>query len=548
MTHAMKRWPLRPILALVWLVGLVFAVSPARAAAITVTATGDDILANANCTLREAIIAANEDRVVDACSAGSGPDTISLPAGTYVLSRVGTGEDAAGTGDLDITDDLVIIGAGRTATTIDAGGVDRIFEVVDVVGAQVALTIVGTRLTGGTAGGNGGAIRVNDGSLTLDGSRVHANTTTGIWADSSGVTLVNSRVDNNTDGGVVLLTSSTATIRDSDISQNTRAGSSGGGGLALFGGTATLVNVTISGNTANGFGGGIFTNSGDVHLYNATVANNSADADGDGSGDGGGVFNAFGALLTARNTILSGNIDGSASTQHPDCSGALTSEGYNLITVTTGCAISGNLAGNLIGLSANLGPLQLNGADTRTQGLLSGSPAIDAGDPVNWCVDQHGALLQTDQRGFVRNGLCDIGAYEYLSAGTPTATVPPVASATATRTRTASPSPTWTATATAPSTSTATGSATPNAGATATRTATPTATATATQTATAGPSPTATRTPTTTYTATAGPSPTATLLAGSPTPVPSATSIGAATSMPPTCSGFCLALPELHRP
>ena len=48
-------------------------------------------------SLREAVIAANSDSNAD-------NDTINLPAGTYTLSLTGTGEDAAATGDLDLTD------------------------------------------------------------------------------------------------------------------------------------------------------------------------------------------------------------------------------------------------------------------------------------------------------------------------------------------------------------------------------------------------------------------------------------------------------------
>jgi hypothetical protein len=63
-----------------------------------------------------------------------------------------------------------------------------------------------------------------------------------------------------------------------------------------------------------------------------------------------------------------------------------------------------------------LGPLQNNGGPTQTQALLSGSPAIDAGNPSG-CTDGNGHLLKTDQRGMPRHDPedtrgCDIGAYE----------------------------------------------------------------------------------------------------------------------------------------
>jgi len=73
------------------------------AAEIAVTTTADELNADGDCSLREAIQAANTDTAVDACPAGSGADTIVVPAGTYAISIAGTGEDANATGDFDIT-------------------------------------------------------------------------------------------------------------------------------------------------------------------------------------------------------------------------------------------------------------------------------------------------------------------------------------------------------------------------------------------------------------------------------------------------------------
>ena len=66
-----------------------------------------------------------------------------------------------------------------------------------------------------------------------------------------------------------------------------------------------------------------------------------------------------------------------------------------------------------------LGPLQNNGGPTQTHALLSGSPAIDAGNPSG-CRDHLGALITTDQRGAARHfdgnndgtARCDMGAVE----------------------------------------------------------------------------------------------------------------------------------------
>src|SRR5262245_44631465 len=75
-------------------VTLVLAVAAgARAATITVNSTADAAVNDGNCTLREAILAANSDTAVDGCAAGNGPDVVIVPAGTYGLG-----------GKLDVTD------------------------------------------------------------------------------------------------------------------------------------------------------------------------------------------------------------------------------------------------------------------------------------------------------------------------------------------------------------------------------------------------------------------------------------------------------------
>lgn len=72
------------------------------------------------CTLRAAIQKAN---------ALPGPKTIILPAGIYTLTIPGTFEDEAATGDLDITDDLILIGEDAATTIIDGSTLDRVFDI-----------------------------------------------------------------------------------------------------------------------------------------------------------------------------------------------------------------------------------------------------------------------------------------------------------------------------------------------------------------------------------------------------------------------------------
>src|SRR5437867_13154215 len=113
------------------LASLLLAVAPAAAATFTVNDDTQDAVdaapgdgscatAGATCTLRAAIQEAN---------AHAGADTIMVPAGTYLLTIAGQGEDIAATGDLDITDDVTITGAGADNTILDGNGIDRIFDI-----------------------------------------------------------------------------------------------------------------------------------------------------------------------------------------------------------------------------------------------------------------------------------------------------------------------------------------------------------------------------------------------------------------------------------
>jgi hypothetical protein len=270
-----------------------------------------------------------------------------------------------------------------------------------------------------------------NGALTLISSRVTTNTATavggGIYVGGT-LTVTHSRIDGNSasGGGGVFVSFQPAVILNSEISGNSV---DGGGGGVYSSGSLAIVNSTLSGNSAGSGGGGLYVvESNDNHLYNVTISANMADADGDDSGDGGGVFSLGG--VTAANTIIGGNLDNSPGDQHPDCSGTLVGEGYNLIANVTGCNIAGDTTGNLLGVDPMLDPLQNNGGTTLTHALLEGSPAINAANPGG-CLNHEGNLLVTDQRGFDRpasgSNLCDIGAYEAGSSSpvTPTPTVTP---------------------------------------------------------------------------------------------------------------------------
>lgn len=334
------------------------------------------------CTLRAAIQEAN---------ALAGPQTIGVPAGTYELIIPGFGEDIAATGDLDITDDLTISGAGADATIIHANALDRMFHVDPSASGTIA-EISGLTISNGDAHGWGGGGVRNEGTLTL-----------------AEVTVTNNRANSN-GGGIFNV--GTLTITDSTISENLST-ANGGGIFTSVGSVLALTNSTLSGNKSYTSGGGIHNNGGIAHLQNVTIAQNRADDDGDTVGDGGGVAEA-GGTVNFKNTIISDNTDNSPSAEAPDCSGTLTSHGYNLIQNPSGCTIDGDPTGNVIALDPVLGSLQDNGGSTLTHALLAGSPAIDASD--------NSGCPATDQRGETRpvdadsdgTPTCDMGAYEVL--------------------------------------------------------------------------------------------------------------------------------------
>lgn len=87
--------------------GLLLTSTGVNAANITVDTFVDEISPNGECSLREAIINANNDNQSGStdCAAGvtAEVDTIQLQAGTYTLSISGRSEDVAVTGDLDLT-------------------------------------------------------------------------------------------------------------------------------------------------------------------------------------------------------------------------------------------------------------------------------------------------------------------------------------------------------------------------------------------------------------------------------------------------------------
>ncbi len=351
-----------------------------QAATITPNTFTDDNTNNGNCTLREAIISANADAADDACTGGSGADRINLSAGTYELSVPGANEEAAATGDLDITDpDGLNITGHAAGSTVDANAIDRVFH----TRAAATATFDPLTITGGSVTGDmGGAIDVDEGST----ANIIDTTLTGNTATGEA-------------GAIEVHTASTLNLTGSTVAVNAST-TQEGGGLEYDSNNTTVnvTNTTFSGNRAAVAGGAIETEGGVGNFRNVTITNNSAPS------AGGIVLTQADGAVNLKGTILAGN----TATIGPECRTAtatpVTSQGHNLIGTTSGCAFAGLGPTDIIGQGPELGPLADNGGPTRTHALLSGSPAIDAGPPD---------APPTDQRGAPRNP--DIGAYERVT-------------------------------------------------------------------------------------------------------------------------------------
>lgn len=179
----------------------------------------------------------------------------------------------------------------------------------------------------------------------------------------------------------------------------------GGGALASWSPKPfTITNTTLSGNTSDVRGGGLYLRHlGTVTLVNTTITNNTAP---EGSGVSDTAAKA-GYPFTIESSLIAGN----------HVSGGATSEEVVTVHEIAGShdlIASANVAlpGDTIGGDPMIGPLADNGGPTLTHALLTGSPAIDAGS--------NAANLDTDQRGgsYVRvfGVAADIGAFEAQGA------------------------------------------------------------------------------------------------------------------------------------
>jgi hypothetical protein len=339
-----------------------------------------------------------------------------------------------GTGTLSLHD--MTLTGGYYYLTIGAYG-GGIYSKGSVALYETAVVECQTVSNGGDAHGGGVFVK---GNLSMTSSSIGLNSATasnhsGVNARGGGAfvqgnftagysTILGNLADipgTNQGRGGGLYLGGNVTIASSTISGNS-AGEITGGVHIASSNAASLVahisNSTISGNYAT-YLGGLYVNSGTVEIDDSTIAFNTAT-----KGKKSSTIYAAGMVadsnvaamsVTLQSSIIANNTYGT-STQTPNdlslvhtSSHAITfnaAPANNLIFATTAAVPSDTLKS----VCPLLGPLRYNGGPTQTHALLSGSPALAAGNNVaDFTFDQRGADYLRVSTG---ESVADIGAYE----------------------------------------------------------------------------------------------------------------------------------------
>jgi len=367
------------------LLAILSATGTARAANFTVNSLadpGDGTCDAVECTLREAI---------DAANANTGADTIAFTVTgtinlTAELSQIG--------------DDLTINGPGASLLTVrrDTGGDYAVFT----LNTTALVNISGLTISNGKSPWGGGVVFflgfLNITGCTISGNSAPSGGGMGIYGRFARIT--NSTISGNVAtgeggdpgyGGGILNYSSDLRITSSTLSGNQARE---GGGITNNG-VARVINSTLTNNstsqctdnTCNGMGGAIL-DYGEAHISNSTISGNSAKLSGGGiDGESGLTF--LSSSIVALNTAESGAA--------PNLNGLIVNEQYNVVGPLDSNVDFNATAQDHTGVTAaqlNLGPLADNGGPTQTMALGLGSIALDAGISNG---------LTTDQRGFARD-------------------------------------------------------------------------------------------------------------------------------------------------
>jgi hypothetical protein len=329
-------------------------------------------------------------------SGDSGPgslrDTIASSASGDTITFAVSGTITLTSGELVITNSLNISGPGANALTLSGNNAIRIFQAT-----TGTLNLSGLTLANSFAPIPGGAI-FNAAVLTVTNCAFSGN--------------------NASDGAAIYnALGATLTVYGSTIVSNQ---ASTGGAIANRG-SALLVNSTFSGNLANN-GSALYSSTLSAFtLVNCTVARN---------GNAASTYAALdvsSGVASLHDTLIA--LNSNSGLGGPDVTGAITSQGYNLIGKTndsSGWVASDRCGSIATPLDPLLGPIQDNGGQTFTLALLPGSPAVDPGNAGGPGVDQRGQVRPYDNPA-VPNASggdgSDIGSYEVGPGEVPTLVV-----------------------------------------------------------------------------------------------------------------------------
>ncbi|ROO29276.1 hypothetical protein SAOR_03965 [Salinisphaera orenii MK-B5] len=320
------------------------AAAPGAMAATIMVDSGGDMSGGDGCTLRSAIMAANDNATVGGCAAGDdNNDTIvfadGVAGGTIMLAgealptieggstlTIGAADGDGGDSDED-----------ADGVTIDANGQSRIFTNQGQLTLN-HLVLINGMTAGGDAGADdrsGGAILNDDGGvLTVNGGAMRDNTADragGAIEEASGVSIDDDDDDDSLDN--VRVTLNGVEFSGNDAGMNPGNGGAlhvtGGGdiridggafsdniaveGGALWnnGGTMHVDGVAFSGNTATGpaadqGGGAIYaeSNGGTLIIDDSRFVENRAGADDSDQMDGADSASSGGAILASSGTTL----------------------------------------------------------------------------------------------------------------------------------------------------------------------------------------------------------------------------------------------------
>jgi len=400
----------RQVRAALFGTALAVAAPGAMAATITVNSNADMTSAD-QCTLRDAITAANMNQENGGCTAdgafgddmivfdnvnsimlsGTALPTVASDGGTLTIGMQDTD-------DTDETDD-------STDVTIDANSMSRIFV------NQGDLTLNGLTLTNGVANAadgddtngsdvddrSGGAILNDDGGvLTVNGGAMINNTSDragGAIEEASGVDTGNTAVTlngvsfsgndagaNPGNGGAYHATSAGDTVvSDSVFDANTAVE---GGALWNNGGTMTVTDSVFTGNTATGAaaddgGGAIFVNAGAVEVSDSSFSNNAAGMAGDSGSDTSASSASGGAVLARAGTTLDVESSVFRNNSAQRAGGVFEVLDASTTTLTNVTATDNDAGAN----PGNGGVLHVTGAGnvTVTGGVFARNTAVEGG-------------------------------------------------------------------------------------------------------------------------------------------------------------------------